>query len=41
VTGRNAEEHLTSAITMYREMDRTFGLEKAKAALEPLHGNPT
>jgi hypothetical protein len=28
-----APEHLTTAATMYREMDMTFWLEKAEAAL--------
>jgi hypothetical protein len=28
-----AEEHLTTATAMYREMDMTFWLEKAEAAL--------
>ena len=30
-----AEEHLTTAATMYREMDMHFWLEKAEAALAP------
>jgi tetratricopeptide (TPR) repeat protein len=30
-----AQEHLTTASTMYREMGMTFWLEKAEAALEP------
>ena len=29
-----AQEHLTTATTMYREMDMTYWLEKAKAALD-------
>ena len=29
-----AKEHLTTATTMYREMDMRFWLEKAKVALE-------
>src|SRR5262249_54416100 len=32
-----APEHLTTATTMYREMGMTFWLEKAEAALGPLH----
>jgi tetratricopeptide (TPR) repeat protein len=32
-----AQEHLTTASTMYREMGMTFWLEKAEAALRPLH----
>jgi class 3 adenylate cyclase/tetratricopeptide (TPR) repeat protein len=31
-----AVEHLTTAVTMYREMDMRFWLEKAEAALGPL-----
>ena len=31
--GAKAEEHLTTATTMYREMDMTFWLEKAEAAI--------
>jgi hypothetical protein len=31
-----AEEHLTTATTMYREMGMTFWLEKAEAELRPL-----
>jgi hypothetical protein len=31
--GVKAQEHLTTATTMYREMDMTFWLEKAEAAL--------
>jgi class 3 adenylate cyclase/tetratricopeptide (TPR) repeat protein len=34
-----AEEHLSTAANMYREMEMTFWLEKAEAALEPPHGN--
>src|SRR5262249_12324814 len=34
-----AHEHLTTATTMYREMDMAFWLEKAEAALGPPHGN--
>jgi hypothetical protein len=30
-----AQEHLTTAATMYREMGMTFWLEKAEAALAP------
>jgi hypothetical protein len=29
----SAHEHLTTAMTMYREMDMPFWLEKAEAAL--------
>ena len=32
-----AQEHLTAATTMYREMGMTFWLEKAEAVLGPLH----
>jgi tetratricopeptide (TPR) repeat protein len=32
-----AAEHLTIAVTMYREMDMGFWLEKAEAELGPLH----
>ena len=36
-----AEEHLTTAATMYREMDMGFWLEKAKAELgAPLRNSP-
>jgi class 3 adenylate cyclase/tetratricopeptide (TPR) repeat protein len=40
-TGDDAEgqEHLTTAVTMYREMDMGFWLTQAEAALEPPHGN--
>ena len=31
--GLKAHEHLTTAVTMYREMDMTFWLEKAEAEL--------
>jgi hypothetical protein len=31
-----AEEHLTTAMTMYREMGRRFWLEKAEAELNVL-----
>jgi class 3 adenylate cyclase/tetratricopeptide (TPR) repeat protein len=34
-----AEEHLTTATTMYREMGMTFFLEKMDAALGPPYGN--
>jgi tetratricopeptide (TPR) repeat protein len=34
-----AQEHLTTATTMYCEMGMTFWLEQAEAALEPPHGN--
>jgi tetratricopeptide (TPR) repeat protein len=34
-----AQEHLTTAATMYREMDMTSWLEKAEAALGPPHRN--
>jgi tetratricopeptide (TPR) repeat protein len=33
-----AQDHLTTAATMYREMDMSFWLEKAEAELEPPHG---
>jgi tetratricopeptide (TPR) repeat protein len=36
-----AQEHLTTASTMYREMGMNFWLEKAEAAFEPPHGNST
>jgi tetratricopeptide (TPR) repeat protein len=36
-----AEEHLASATTMYREMGMNFWLEKAEAAVEPPHTNPS
>jgi hypothetical protein len=32
-----AQEHLTAATTMYREMGMTFWLEKAEAALVSLN----
>jgi tetratricopeptide (TPR) repeat protein len=35
-----AQEHLTTAATMYREMGMNFWLEKAKAELEPPRGSP-
>jgi class 3 adenylate cyclase/tetratricopeptide (TPR) repeat protein len=40
-TGDDAEgqEHLTTAVTMYREMDMGFWLTQAEAALEPPHGH--
>ena len=31
---QEAQEHLTTATTMYREMGMTYWLEKAKAAAE-------
>jgi Tetratricopeptide repeat len=31
-----AREHLTTATTMYREMDMRFWLERAEAELQPL-----
>ena len=34
-----AEKHLTFATAMYREMDMSFWLEQAEAALRPPHGN--
>src|SRR5262249_48975518 len=34
-----AQEHLTTARTMYREMGMTFWLEKAEAALGPLRND--
>jgi hypothetical protein len=34
--GVGAQEHLTTAATMYREMDMGFWLEKAEALLGPL-----
>ena len=37
--GAKAQEHLTTAATMYREMDMGFWLAQAEAALEPPHGN--
>jgi tetratricopeptide (TPR) repeat protein len=33
-----ADEHLTTAATMYREMGMAFWLEQVEAALEPPHG---
>jgi hypothetical protein len=33
-----AEEHLTTATTLYREMGMTFWLEQAEAAPGPPHG---
>ena len=35
--GAKAEEHLTTAVTMYREMDMGFWLEKAGAEIGPPH----
>jgi tetratricopeptide (TPR) repeat protein len=35
---QQAQEHLATATTMYREMGMTFWLEKAEAALGPSHG---
>jgi Flp pilus assembly protein TadD len=32
-----AEEHISTAATMYREMDMRFWLEKAEAELGPAH----
>jgi hypothetical protein len=42
-TGKRQEayEHLTTATTMYREMDMRFWLEQAEAALGSPHGNST
>jgi tetratricopeptide (TPR) repeat protein len=37
--GVKGQEHLTTAVTMYREMDMGFWLTQAEAALEPPHGN--
>ncbi len=37
--GIKAQEHLTTATTMFREMDMGFWREKAEAELEPLHRN--
>lgn len=34
--GAKAQEHLTSAATMYREMDMRFGLKQAEAELRAL-----
>ena len=34
-----AEEHLATAMAMYREMGMSFWLEKAEAALGPPHRN--
>jgi hypothetical protein len=34
-----ADQHLTTAVTMYREMDMGFWLEKAEAALRPPRRN--
>jgi len=34
-----AQEHLTTAATMYREMDMRFWLEKAEAELLPHPGS--
>ena len=39
-TRETAEEHFTTATTMYREMDMQFWLEQAQTALGPSHGNP-
>jgi len=33
-----AQEHLTTATTMYREMDMGVWLERAEAELKELHG---
>ena len=38
--GARAQEHLTTAATMYREMDMNFWLEKAEAALGPPRNSP-
>ena len=35
-----AREHLTTATTMYREMDMQFWLEQAEKAQGPSPGNP-
>jgi len=37
--GVKAQEHLTTAATMYREMDMGFWLEQAEAELRPPHRN--
>jgi hypothetical protein len=34
-----ADQHLSAAETLYREMGMTFWLEKAEARLKPPHGN--
>ncbi len=34
--GVKAQEHLTTAATMYREMDMGFSLAQAETALSPL-----
>ena len=34
--GREAQEHLTAATTMYREMDMRFWLEQTEAELKAL-----
>jgi len=34
-TREQAQEHLTTAVRMYREMDMPFWLEKADAELQP------
>ena len=39
--GAKAQEHLTTAATMYREMDMGFWLEKAEAELGPPLGTHT
>jgi hypothetical protein len=36
-TGAKAQEHLTTAATMYREMGMSFWLDQVEAALAPLH----
>ena len=37
--GAKAEEHLTAAATMYREMDMGFWLAQVEAVHGPPHGN--
>ena len=37
--GARGQEHLTTAVTLYREMDMGFWLAQAEAVLEPPHGN--
>jgi tetratricopeptide (TPR) repeat protein len=34
-----AKEHLTTAVTLYRELDMGFWVEKAEAELDPVHWN--
>jgi len=37
-TRQQAQEHLATAASMYREIDMRFWLDKAEAELEELHG---